>query len=459
MPPIAVLHVTSAEGGGADRYVRDLAETTAARHWIWHAGAGIVEEVAARRFHRVPDGDAELARWVGGAGVGLVHLHGVTADDATALSRVRAARPLAYVVTLHDMGFVAPAAFEGDLAVDAAQIARVTPLLGGAAKLVAPSAFIASLVERHFPGIGVTLIAPGIGPRSATIVATAPVPPDFDAHARTTRVAVVGAIGPHKGSAGIEAIARALAAQDSTLVVIGYTDTLIAPGWMMQGELFVHGAYEDGALPGLLDTYGIDVVLFANRLPESFSYTLSEAWAAGRPVIVPDAGALGERVAQLGGGWRLPAGFDAQDVAKLVARLHAPDGAREWAQVESAIDIDDPVRIPPLAAMTQAFDSLYAQYAQPAGDTGGADALAPLVAANLDGRVFRRELVRLTGELAESRAWRSKLDRDIAELKDAIERISEDNRKLAEVRDAFELMPRLVRKLLLKLRQAFRGRR
>ena len=156
-------------------------------------------------------------------------------------------------------------------------------------------------------------------------------------------------------------------------------------------------------------------------------------------------------------GWASRAVIDAQDVAKLIARLHAPEGAHEWSQVESAIDIDDAVRIPPLAAMTDAFDHLYARYAQPGDSQQGADALAPLVAANLDGRVFRRELVRLTGELAESRAWRAKLDRDIAELKDAVERVGEDNRKLADIRDAFELMPAPVRKFLLK--QAFRGRR
>lgn len=457
MASIAVLHMTSAEGGGADRYLRDIAATTAARHWIWHAGAGVVEDVAASRYFRAPDDDAALARWLADAGIGLVHLHGVTRDDAAALARVRAVRALMYVVTLHDIGFVAPEAFAGDLDVDAAEIARVRPLLAGAAQVVAPSGFIAELVRRHFPGVGVTLIAPGIGPRATEAAPSPRAPAEFDAHARTTRVAVVGAIGPHKGSADLEAIARALAAQDATVVVVGYTDTLIVPGWMMQGELYVHGAYEDGALGGLLDAYGINVVLFANRLPESFSYTLSEAWAAGRPVIVPDAGALGERVAQCGGGWRLPAGFDAQDVAKLIARLHAPEGAHEWSQVESAIDIDDAVRIPPLAAMTDAFDHLYARYAQPGDSQQGADALAPLVAANLDGRVFRRELVRLTGELAESRAWRAKLDRDIAELKDAVERVGEDNRKLADIRDAFELMPAPVRKFLLK--QAFRGRR
>ncbi|MEO6749345.1 MAG: hypothetical protein ABI294_07130, partial [Casimicrobiaceae bacterium] len=193
-------------------------------------------------------------------------------------------------------------------------------------------------------------------------------------------------------------------------------------------------------------------------LPESFSYTLSEAWAAGRPVIVPDDGALGERVAQSGGGWRLAAGFDAQAVAQLLARLATPDGTRERARVKSALELDDPVRVPALSMMTREFDALYARTAQPAAALGdAAGALTPLLAADLNGSVFRRELVRITGGLTDARAWSTKLERDIAELKVAIEELGADNRQLADVRDAFDRLPAVVRKYLLK--RAFRDRR
>lgn len=455
MRSVAVVHVTSAEGGGADRYIRDLAATTAARHWIWHAGADVIEDVAGGHFYRAQD-DASLARWLAEAGIGLVHLHGVTVESAAVVARVRAARETAYVLTLHDIGFVAPGAFDGNVDIDAGEIARVAPLLAGAARVIAPSAFIATLVRQHFEGVDVDVIAPGI------VVGTTRAPSealsatrDFDDHAHPRRMAVVGAIGPHKGSAGLPAIARALAAQQTTLIVIGYTDTRIEPGWVAPGELYIHGPYEDVALPAWLDAYRVSLVLFPNRLPESFSYTLSEAWAARRPVIVPDAGALGERVANCGGGWCLPAGFGADDVAELLAYLRTSDGVREWSRVESAID--DPACIPTLATMTQAFDQLYARFALPMGPADGATALAPLVAANLDGMVFRRELVRLSDELSQSREWRDKLERDIAELKAAIEHLGEDNRKLADIRDAFDLMPAWIRKYLLK--QAFRGRR
>ena len=145
-------------------------------------------------------------------------------------------------------------------------------------------------------------------------------PAEFTAQAPRHIVAVVGAIGPHKGSGVLEALATALHGTDIGIVVIGYTDTQLARGWLVPGRLYVHGPYLDTALAGWLAAYGAEVVLFPNRLPESFSYTLSEVWASGLPVIVPDAGALGERVARHGGGWRLPAGFDGAEAARFLRR-------------------------------------------------------------------------------------------------------------------------------------------
>jgi glycosyltransferase involved in cell wall biosynthesis len=451
----AVLHVTSAEGGGADRYVRDVAATTSPRHWIWHAGAGVVEDTARRRYFAPPD-DVALARWLDAAAIGVVHLHGVAPECLAIVARIAAAAPRPHVVTLHDVGFVAPRAFEGDADIDRTAIDRVAPALAAADAVIAPSAFIASLYTGHFAGANLRMIAPGIevpappsgDPRSADA--------DFAPLARKLRIAVAGAIGPHKGSDVLPILAAAIAPLDATLVVVGYTADRLERGWQVPGTLYVHGAYEDGSLGAWLDAYGVGAVMFANRMPESFSYTLSEAWAARRPAIVPDAGALGERVAAHGGGWRLSAPFAAAECAALIERLAGPAGAREIAQVESAIDVDDARRIPTLAAMSESFEALYARYAQP-GPADGDDALAPLLAANLDGRVFRRELVRLTQELGQTNEWHAKLERDIAALKAAIDKLDEDNRRLRDVRDAFAQLPEVAQKYLIK--RTFRERR
>ena len=225
------------------------------------------------------------------------------------------------------------------------------------------------------------------------------------------------------------------------MVVIGYTNERITRGWADDARYFVHGAYRDADVGALLGAYRAEIVLFPNRLPESFSYTLSEVWAAGMPVIVPDHGALGERVARHGGGWRLPAGFDASVAAALIRRLFTAEGESERARVKSQIDPHDNDRIPTTAAMSRALDSLYQRFAVPApgsGDPATSAALAPLLAANLDGFAFRAELLNLAEELdnardalgetrrwasdieANAKAWAQKLERDIETLRNEV---------------------------------------
>ncbi|MBS0319368.1 MAG: hypothetical protein JSR18_02405 [Proteobacteria bacterium] len=455
--PPGVLHVTAAEGGGADRYVRDLAATTRPRHWIWHAGAGLVEDVATHRFRAAPEGDA-ARNFIECARIGLVHLHGVdTHCQATLAVLAKAAPTLPWIATLHDVGFLAPDAFAtGILAPDRDWIARVRPLLARAAAVVVPSGFIADLVAAHLD-VPTTRIEPGLpDPRVAS-----PPPAHTVAHDRARPVvAVVGAIGPHKGSGDLDAMSAALATHGIGLVVIGYTDECLVPRPARDGSYAVHGPYEDGQLPALLRAYGARLALFVNRLPESFSYTLSEAWQAGCPVLVPDAGALGERVRAWGGGAVHAAGAATAAVAAQAASL-----VRAGRQVESPLDPIDPRRVPQLATMASAFDALYERFgvAQDAPADAGA-ALDRLAAANLDGRAFRHELTLLAQLASEQRQWIAKLERDVAELKAAVaaqevrnEALAQQVRELKDVEAAFHELPVLAQKVLFK--RAFRGRR
>jgi len=123
------------------------------------------------------------------------------------------------------------------------------------------------------------------------------------------------------------------------------------------------------------------------------------------------------------------------------------------------------------------------RFALPPAETTDAayDSLAPLLAANLDGFVFRKELVKLTGALQQANArlaqaqdwsaklerdgtaWAAKLEVDIAELKrdqarlgDEVGRLAEENRRLADVKAAFDLLPEFLRRYLTK--RAFRAR-
>ncbi|MBS0322191.1 MAG: glycosyltransferase family 4 protein [Proteobacteria bacterium] len=455
--PAGVLHVTAAEGGGADRYVRDLAAATRPRHWIWHAGAGLVEDVATRRYRAAPDGTA-VRDFVDGAGIGLVHAHGVDAHCQATLAVLASAVPtLPWVATLHDVGFLAPDAFAtGALVPDREWIARVRPWLARAATVVVPSGYIADLVATHL-ALATTRVEPGLpDPRLTSTPRVHTV-----AHDGTRPVvAVVGAIGPHKGSGELDAMAVALANHGIRLVVIGYTDECLVPRPAQAGRYAVHGPYEDGQLPTLLRAYGARLALFVNRLPESFSYTLSETWQAGCAVLVPDTGALGERVRAWGGGAVYPPDATTAAVATQAASL-----VGAMRQVESAFDPHDPRRVPQLATMASAFDALYERFgiARDAPADAGA-ALDRLAAANLDGHAFRHELTLLAQLASEQRQWIAKLERDVAELKAAVtaqdkrdEALAQQVRELKDVEAAFHELPVIAQKLLFK--RAFRGRR
>ena len=446
--------MTAAVGGGVDRYIRDAAATTPRRHLIWHVGGAIdvIEDVAARTFvplrdvANAPHAAAALDAWRRREAIGLLHLHGV--DPSLRARLALTDRALPAIATLHDVGFVSPRAFETNAmpAADPEWIASVDAALARVEALVVPSAFIRGEARRAFPSKLTVDIAPGIAPCTGAIAPIA-APASFRTRVHRHVVAIVGAIGPHKGSDRIGAIARELAAHDIALVVIGYTNEHLTRGWI--DDCFVHGPYRDDELPALLAAYAVDIVLFANRLPESFSYTLSEAWAAGIPVIVPDAGALGERVALHGGGWRLPASFEASEATALIRRLFAPDGEAERARVKSQIDRLDGERIPTLESMSRALETLYERFAVPPQASDGKtpiEALAPLIAANLDGFAFRAELLHFAEELDNARtaiadlqaalanaqqwaravetnaqAWAAKLERDIDALKREVE--------------------------------------
>lgn len=456
----AILHVTAARGGGVDRHIRDLASAIPRRHLILHIGAAldVLEDVEGRRFTplrdvsgRAEDG-AALAAWLRAAGVGVLHLHSVGEDCRRRVAALGGAGAFPYIVSLHDLTFVNPRAFElsGAPEPDADWIAGLEGALAGAGAIVAPSAFIRDASLRAFPGLAIVTIAEGI--RTARSRQVPAVPADFAASAPAHVVAIVGAVGPHKGSSVVDALAESLDGTDIGLVVVGYTDRRLLRGWQVPARCYIHGPYLDDELPGWLAAYRAEIALFPNRMPESFSYTLSEVWAAGVPVVVPDCGAQGERVARHGGGWRLPPGFGAPDASALLVRLFSPEGAAERAAVKSQLATPDNLRVPTIEAMARDTDALYERFAlTPAAPiaTSELPALGPLLAANLDGFEFRKELIKLTGEFAAAGAWIEKLEADVRDVNAELGRANDWNRVLADQKAAFDLLPAFVRRFLL----------
>ena len=455
---------------------------------MWHTcdGADVIEvpgadellPLDAAAIDREP---ARLAQWLRAHGVGVIHAHSVSRAVRTRAAWAAGALGLSTLVTLHDILFLRREGFEPGAApgADPAWLAETAPFLRNAAAVLAPSRFVADLARAAIEGLEVAVIPNGSPERLAQDRRIAP-RPEFAARRPRQVVAVLGAIGPHKGSALIEELARELEGSDIAIVVVGYLDMQITPGW--RGEhLFVHGAWDDEEVTPLLAAYGAGIALFAHQVPESFSYTLSDVWSAGLPALVSPDGALAERVKEYDGGWLLPKGFDAGQVAGELRRLLSPAGASELARVKSRLALPAPGRVPSLDAMTRSLDALYARFGIAPGAKVDMDSagMRELIAKNLDGALFRHELVRLADEMAQMKAaleatleferrqardfkeessqWIGKLQADVASVQadlarevDARRAFGQEIVQLKIHKDAFDLLPEFVRKLLLK---------
>jgi glycosyltransferase involved in cell wall biosynthesis len=476
MTASAVLHVTSMPGGGVNRHIDDVVAAGLRRHLVWHVapGADVVAMPAGARFiplrsAAVDEGHPELVAWLRRQGIGAVHAHSLAPAPRARAQWAAQVLGVPYVATLHDVLFMRLDGFEAGAAprADPAWLAQTSAFLARAVARIAPSDFLASLARAHLPGQEVMVIANGSHPPQPPTRAFA-ARDEFLARKPAHVAAVIGAIGPHKGARILEEAARLLEGSDIAIVVIGYMDRQLAPGWRAE-RLFVHGPWSDDDCAGLARAYGAGIALFPHQVPESFSYALSDAWSAGLPALVAPDGALGERMARHQAGWLLPERFTAADVAAALRRIFSSEAAGELARVKSRLSGDDPQRVPTVDAMNRSLDALYARFG--IDPEAPPDLLSPpaqaVIAAHLDGKAMRPELSQLADELAqmrtelgsaqrfevESRQWIAKLERDIANLQEELRGENAERLRLAEENRQLRMHPRFLRRLASLLRR------
>ena len=476
----AVLHVMSPLGGGVDRHVRDLVATIDRRHVLWHVGsrAEVVELTGPRRYLPLDPARASaapdtLASWLRSLGIGLVHLHTVVREPRSRAAWAAERLGVPLLVTLHDVLFLRRDAFHFDAPEpDPAWVSEVAPVLRAARSVLAPSDYLAGVARHTFPGLDVGVVPNGVAAPARAGEGQAR--PEFLAHRPQHVVAVLGAIGAHKGADLLRELPPHLEGSGIGIVVIGYLDQQLYPGWNPRPHVYVHGPYHPDHTASLLAAYGAELVLFPNRVPESFSYALSEAWAAGVPVLAGPGGAIGERVARHGGGWLLPQGFGAGQVAAELRRLLAPQAAAEVARVKSGLLVPDASRVPTLQAMAESLDAYYRRYGTPGEAPAAADAqaLEALLAPSLDSSLFRQELAFLASLCdqsgsdskrardfeIEARRWIAKLEGDVRDLQAELTREFEERQRLARELElanaaagAANHLPLFVKRILARL--------
>ena len=347
-PAPGVLHVIHDHGGGVETHVRALTEALSDgwRHCVATAAGDLwqVDEYpgdgARRRFEFVRRDGESWHDFIGAIAasfrISLIHIHHLLHARKGVVAALQSLG-LPWGITIHDLWLACPTVTlsradgrhcggETDAALctrcldaqpafagtDIVQWRREhAALAAGAAFLIAPSQWAAAMFVRYFPDAAprVHVIAHATpdawAQQSETDMAGEPLRavllPDDD----LPTVAIVGAIGQDKGARRVERLAQRARERGARLrlVVIGYLDVQNDPWQSPDAVLTVHGRYTAQDLPKLFAHYRVALVAYPSEGPESFSYTLSETWAAGLPALVPPIGALAERIAQSGAGW------------------------------------------------------------------------------------------------------------------------------------------------------------
>lgn len=253
------------------------------------------------------------------------HLAGLDEDAPDWLARVAAAAGIHFDYTLHDYSAICPqitlidgsGRYCGEPEVArcedcvqrlgspygkvrvASWRGRYRALLRQARRVFVPSADVALRMKRYFPEIEMT-VRGHLEPPVARRLNVKREPGE------RLRVAVIGAIGPHKGHHLLIACAADARARNLPLefVVVGYTadDERAA-----SAGIAITGAYQSNDdVFETLERVGAHVALFPALWPETYSYTLSVALNAGLFPISFDIGAIAERLKTLKTGLLLP---------------------------------------------------------------------------------------------------------------------------------------------------------
>lgn len=357
-----VLHLLHGWGGGAERWVRDLAAADPARHHLLlralgHPGRarhGEWLELSCARS------GARLGRWRMVPGIGALAdrhaayrecLHAIIGryDIETllvsslighSLEALRSGLPTLWIAhdafpfwpALHrDFGDPAARFDEIELARDlkapglpfrerdsdhwqALRAATIEALSSANVQLIAPSRAALAQVQR---------VAAGWQPRAIHIIphgirAWPGAPPVVPARGRALRIVVLGRI---HGAKGEDLLAALIPLLDERIELYLLGGGKAAERFFGCAGVHIVLDYEHAELPQALARIAPDAALLPATVSETFSYTLSELWSLAIPPIATRLGAFAERIEEGRNGLLLPP--DAHAIAQRLFALAA----------------------------------------------------------------------------------------------------------------------------------------
>ena len=169
--------------------------------------------------------------------------------------------------------------------------------------IIAPSSSAIKILNKYYPNIEKKCSVIGHG--HSEKIFTSDDNNNFNRKEKMFHIAYIGVLALHKGSKVFYELANSVELKGKVKwSIFGTSDIQTEIGYNPAQNVHFYGKYDDfGHIRKLVHEEEVDLVILPAVWPETFSYTLSEAWALKLPVLVSKLGALGERVEINGGGW------------------------------------------------------------------------------------------------------------------------------------------------------------
>ena len=169
-------------------------------------------------------------------------------------------------------------------------------------KIIAPSSSAIKILNKYYPDIEKKCSVIGHGHNEEISSCKNN---NVSRKEKIFHIAYIGVLALHKGSKVFYELANLEELKGKVKwSIFGTSDIKAEIGYNPDQNIHFYGKYDDfNHLRKLVHEEEVDLVILPAVWPETFSYTLSEAWALKLPVLVSNLGALGERVEKNGGGW------------------------------------------------------------------------------------------------------------------------------------------------------------
>ncbi len=140
-------------------------------------------------------------------------------------------------------------------------------------------------------------------------------------------IAFVGAMAVQKGS---EILKSLIKKNDDNITIHLFGKTFDEKLAENAPNYIFHGQYNRGELSNLLVENNINLVCMLTVWPETYSYTLSEVYMAGIPILAFDIGAVGDRLKKDKLGWTIPV---TKDTDVIISKIKEVVNDKEYNKI------------------------------------------------------------------------------------------------------------------------------